>query len=116
MNVIISGTRTCHNMVLLREAINESNFPITRIITGDSEEKNGVDHMACEVARIKRIECLIVYADWTTYGKSAGPIRNSIMANYGDALIAIWDGKSKGTADMIEKARKKKLQVYIHKA
>lgn len=38
--------------------------------------------------------------DWKTYGKAAGPIRNKKMAKYADALLLIWDGKSKGSANM----------------
>jgi hypothetical protein len=52
-------------------------------------------------------------ADWKKYGKSAGPIRNSEMADYGDALIAFFNGESKGTLDMINKAKKKKMPITI---
>lgn len=38
---------------------------------------------------------------------SAGPIRNSEMVMYADALIAFYDGKSKGTGDVIKKAKAK---------
>jgi hypothetical protein len=43
-------------------------------------------------------------ADWRRYGKSAGQKRNTVMANYADILIAFWDGKSKGTKNMIDLA------------
>jgi hypothetical protein len=35
------------------------------------------------------------------------------MAQYADALIAIWDGKSAGTANMIEQAKNRRLQIHI---
>ncbi len=35
------------------------------------------------------------------------------MANYADALIAFWDGKSKGTKHMIKVARKENLTIKI---
>ena len=35
------------------------------------------------------------------------------MADNADALIAVWDGESRGTADMIKKARDRGLRVYI---
>ncbi len=49
-------------------------------------------------------------ADWTNDGKAAGPIRNKKMLDYALAdpedyegmLIAFWDGKSSGTANMIK--------------
>lgn len=44
-------------------------------------------------------------ADWETHGKSAGAVRNAKMAAYADALIAFWDGRSKGTKNMIDVMR-----------
>lgn len=41
-------------------------------------------------------------ADWTTFKKKAGFLRNEVMADYGDVLIAFWDGKSNGTKHMIQ--------------
>jgi hypothetical protein len=52
-------------------------------------------------------------ADWDSYGNAAGPIRNKQMAEYADALIAFWDGKSKGTKNMIEQAEKLGLKVKV---
>ena len=52
-------------------------------------------------------------ADWEHAGKSAGFIRNAQMASIADALIAFWDGQSRGTAHMIELARKHELQVRV---
>lgn len=37
------------------------------------------------------------------------------MADNAEALIAIWDGKSKGTRHMIEVAKEKGLKVYVHR-
>ena len=36
------------------------------------------------------------------HGKKAGYLRNVDMAEYADALVAFWDGKSKGTGHMID--------------
>ena len=52
-------------------------------------------------------------ADWNRLGRAAGPIRNEEMAEVSDALIAFWDGKSRGTKSMIEIARRKGLQVAV---
>lgn len=45
-------------------------------------------------------------AEWQKYGRSAGPKRNLEMAKKSDYVICFWDGKSKGTASMIQCARK----------
>lgn len=52
-------------------------------------------------------------ADWRLYGKSAGLKRNAEMAAYADALIAFWDGESKGTKHMIELATQACLKVEV---
>ena len=41
-------------------------------------------------------------ADWSTFGKKAGPLRNAEMAKICDYVICFWDGKSKGTKNMID--------------
>ena len=52
-------------------------------------------------------------ADWGGLGKRAGYLRNEQMADYADALIAVWDGKSKGTKHMIDSAASKGLIVKV---
>ena len=52
-------------------------------------------------------------ADWRTLGKSAGYQRNIQMAQYADALIAFWDGQSKGTKHMVETAQEFGLDVRV---
>lgn len=43
-----------------------------------------------------------------------GPIRNAEMAEYADAVILMWDGKSKGTLNMLNTAHKKGLEIYVY--
>lgn len=47
------------------------------------------------------------------YWKLAGHYRNMKMAMYADALIAFWDGKSKGTKDMINQSKSRGLKVRV---
>lgn len=54
-------------------------------------------------------------ADWNAHGKAAGPIRNQQMAQEADVLIAFWDGKSRGTKDMIEKATRAGLDMHVYR-
>jgi len=54
-------------------------------------------------------------ADWERYGRAAGHKRNAEMADNADALISFWDGKSRGTKNMIETATKKGLLVRVVK-
>lgn len=52
-------------------------------------------------------------ADWRRYGKSAGQKRNAEMANDADMLITFWDGKSKGTKNMIDRTIQAGLKVKV---
>ena len=54
-------------------------------------------------------------ADWGTHGNRAGYLRNEEMALYGDALIAFWDGNSKGTQHMIRIAENNMLETRIYR-
>jgi len=59
------------------------------------------------VDKIKRF-----YPDWNKYNKAAGHIRNKQMAEYADALLLIWDGESRGSANMKENMQKIKKPIY----
>lgn len=65
-----------------------------------------VDLVAKRYARDHGIAYTGFAADWETYGKAAGPKRNKAQAKWGNTLLAIWDGKSRGTKNMIDEARK----------
>lgn len=54
-------------------------------------------------------------ADWTTYGKRAGYVRNRKMLAEGwpDEVWAFWDGESRGTKNMVELARAAGVTVEV---
>lgn len=49
-------------------------------------------------------QSLEVVIDDIKHGRAAGPIRNQQMAERADALVAVWDGASRGTGDMLRRA------------
>lgn len=51
-------------------------------------------------------------ADWDNEGKKAGHLRNKKMAKYADALLLIWDGKSKGSGNMKMNMEKLNKPIY----
>jgi hypothetical protein len=110
MKVIIAGGRNITDYSLLLSTIGESEFEITEVISGMAP---GVDTLAVQYARENNLPLAEFHADWNQYKRAAGPIRNRAMANYGEALIAIWDGESRGTKNMIEEATKRGLKVYV---
>lgn len=73
----------------------------------------GADFLGERYAKERELNLKRFPAKWGKYKKQAGPIRNSEMANYADALIAFHNGESFGTADMIKKAKAKGLAVRV---
>ena len=110
MNVIVAGSRSITDIKIVAQAINESGFDVTEIVSGTAR---GVDVLGEEWAKSKGIPVKRFPADWEGLGKGAGFIRNAEMAEYADALVAIWDGKSRGTKNMIEQAKSKGLKVHV---
>jgi hypothetical protein len=105
-NLLVAGSRGYGNYKELSREISAYCEGVTNvtIITGCAR---GVDYMAGMYARERGLQLKVFLADWKTFGKSAGPIRNRQMARNADAAILFWDGKSKGTKNMIEELRKK---------
>lgn len=115
--VIVAGGRDFNNYGRLRSVID---FMLSGIKTQKHIEivsggAKGADVLGERYAKEMGYALKIFPADWDKYGKKAGPVRNQQMADYGDALVAFWDGKSKGTANMIANARMKNLLVRIIK-
>ena len=52
-------------------------------------------------------------AEWDKYGKSAGYKRNAEMLKHADAVVAFWDGQSRGTANMIQISRAKGIPTFV---
>jgi hypothetical protein len=59
------------------------------------------------------LHCVEYPADWKTYGKGAGAIRNQQMLDEGKPdLVVAFPGGS-GTADMVSRARKASVEVMV---
>jgi predicted Rossmann-fold nucleotide-binding protein len=112
MIVIIAGSRNFTDYETLKEAIKESGFQIHQIVSGGA---NGVDALGERYAKENGIDLVVFKADWDKWGKAAGPKRNKHMAEYADALIALYDGESKGTTNMIHYATRCNLYIHIKK-
>lgn len=113
MRVIIAGSRSFFKWILLDKKVGAilKNIPPEEIviITGGA---NGADKLGKKYANLMGYRHEEYLADWTL-GPKAGPIRNREMLKEADALIAFWDGESRGTKDMIEIAKKKGLKVRV---
>lgn len=114
MKVIIAGSRDfTGDIKLVGKIVEASGFKITEVISGTAK---GADQAGDVWATVNGIPVKLFFANWDTFGRSAGPRRNQEMADYADALIAIkTHPDSRGTNDMIRRAEAKGLKIFIYK-
>lgn len=122
MKLIIAGSRTLKfdahdiNNILSLHYL----YDVTEIVSGTAQ---GIDQAGEDFFNKTQIfyfdyptaqPCKLTKfpADWDKYGKGAGHIRNAEMAKYGDALLLIWDGSSRGSANMKQQMEKLGKPVY----
>ena len=108
MRLIIAGSRDLKiigrkiHVYIIRFGLND----IQEVVCGCS---GNVDIAGKIWGQYHGIEIKPFEPEWGKHGKPAGPIRNALMADYGDELLLIWDGKSRGSANM------KKVMEYAGK-
>jgi hypothetical protein len=112
MKVIIAGGRDIKSEAVVLEAIMRAQvldgFTITEVVSGGAK---GVDRFGEQWALAVGLPVKWFHAEWEKHGTAAGPIRNRQMAEYAEALILVWDGKSRGSASMKREATKRGLKV-----
>ncbi len=112
MKVILAGSRSIKDFAHLEAAISESGFEITEVVCGEAP---GVDKMGRHWAEQNQIPVKSFPAKWEEDKRMAGFKRNVQMAEYANALIAVWDGWSTGTAHMIATASLMALPILIYR-
>lgn len=80
------------------------------IISGGAK---GVDTLAEKYALSHEIETLILKPDYERFGRGAPLKRNESMIQQADMVLAVWNGKSRGTAYSIEYAKKQGKPVQV---
>ena len=112
---IIAGGRDFMDYNLLKEKVNKilQEKKVTHKIVIISGCARGADTLGLRYASENAFDVEEYPADWDKYGKKAGYMRNVEMAKNADALIAFWDGKSKGTKHMIDIATERNLPIRI---
>lgn len=115
VKLIVAGSRGFRDYNLLRDSIVaflplEYEAGLLEIVSGCAR---GADSLAIDFAIAQNLRLHKFPAEWDTLGRGAGFRRNEAMAAFADALIAFWDGESRGTAHMIQVARREKLEVQV---
>lgn len=99
--VAVVGSRSFDDYRLLCETLDQFS-DIECIISGGAI---GADSLAARYAKEHNITLKVYVPDWSL-GKHAGMLRNTLIVDRCDVVIAFWDGESKGTNDSINKAKK----------
>ena len=114
VRVLICGSREWGNLHYIYNFIKSLPEDVV-IIEG---ECSGADLAAKQAAIIYGYEFEPYPADWTKYGKKAGPIRNQQMLDEGkpDIVVGFHENinASKGTKDMFNKAKKAGLKTFLN--
>ena len=113
LRVIIAGSRDMdlyEGRKLLESALEIIEWEPTVVLCGMAP---GADTIGRIWANDNNIPVEEYPAAWNKYGLQAGFIRNVEMARKADALLALWNGYSKGTGHMIDTARKLELKSYV---
>ena len=110
MKLIIAGSRTFTDYQRLCQVLAPDRHRIAQVITGGAR---GADQLGYRWAWKHAIKHQLFRADWERFGKSAGLRRNHQMAQAGDLLIAFWDGRSAGTAHMVQCMRQMGKPVVV---
>ncbi len=106
MKIAIIGSRSL-NIENLEEYIP---LDAKEIISGGAK---GIDACAATYARKKGLKLTEILPDYKRYGKGAPLIRNLDIINLADYVLAFWDGKSHGTAQVIKNCKLKNKKVTV---
>lgn len=114
--LIVAGDRDYTNIDAVYNQI--GHYLVTRNISTEdliiiSGNCRGVDKIGESFANEYETGLELFPADWESYGRAAGPIRNEKMAKISNGLLAFLNKKSIGTKNMINQAIKRGLEVVI---
>jgi len=110
IRLLVTGGRDYHNKDELYNALDRiaSKHYIEVLIHGAAR---GADTLAGRWAQERGIEVIAVPANWTQYGRQAGPIRNlDMLNNHCPNLVVAFSG-GKGTKNMIDISKKAGIKV-----
>ena len=108
--LIVAGSREFNNYDFLKQKLEFLLKNITEEIEIVSGRAKGADLLGEKFAKEMGYNIKEFVPDWDNLGKKAGILRNRDMAEYADACVVFWMNKSKGTANMIDEAKKTAVQ------
>lgn len=110
MKIAVVGSRSFDDFDRMNFILNR--YKIDVIISGGAI---GADSLARKYALDHKISIAEFLPEWKRFGKQAGFIRNKLIVNACEGLIAFWDDESRGTKHSIDLARSQnKLLKIVH--
>lgn len=85
---------------------------MTELISGGAV---GVDTLAERYADGHMIPKLIIRPDYARYGRYAPLKRNEMIVEASDLIVAVWDGKSRGTRYTMDYANRLGKRLVVHR-
>ena len=85
---------------------------VTEIVSGGAR---GIDTCAKEYALANGLKLTEFLPEYELYGRAAPLMRNDMIVEYANVVLAFWDGQSRGTAYVIRKCRElnKPCRVFV---
>lgn len=111
MKIAIIGSRECEKIDFagnLEAVLNVSENDT--IISGGAK---GIDTLAANYAKEKKINLIEFLPDYKKNGRAATFIRNREIVDNSNVVVAFWNGKSKGTKYTLDYARKKNKRIIV---
>lgn len=113
--LIVAGSRSFCNYAVVKDKVDHllSNRVLNHQIEIVSGGAQGPDTLGRAYAIEQGYRVSLMLADWEVEGKSAGMRRNERMADYADAAVVFWDGKSVGSKHMIDEMKRRNKPVRV---
>lgn len=100
---IVAGSRDFTDYIFLKKVLTALPWRIEEVVSGGAR---GADTLGERYARENQILFTRFPAKWDLYGKRAGYLRNEEMARYSEALVVFRYPYSRGSAHMLEIAKR----------
>ena len=84
---------------------------VKELVSGGAK---GVDFCAKTYAQKKGLKITEFLPDYKRFGRGAPLRRNLQIIEYSDAVLAFWDGKSKGTQYVIQESKRMGKPIIVH--
>lgn len=112
MKLMITGSRSLSKNEEATRDVNETLDALLakhadiQLLSGGAR---GIDKMAEAWAKERKVPVVLYLPDYKRFKRGAPLVRNQEMVDTCDGVVAFWDGKSKGTKFVLDRARGKLL-------